>query len=520
MLCFDFNPLAIEVSMKNISTKLAPILLGISLGLSSAEIPLVYFKTGNATNLETVMKSIKGYTFSIDKSKVIRTDGQFEVTSAVGIKSNDKGESVFVPYEGPDEAKFIEESLDFDPSDIRFGAANLTYWLGKTIEDVRSFGFLKTKKMNMKVYSHCQDMLNAYFNPKENNICVGHLHQSLGRDARNGMASLSWDADVIVHEMGHGIFQHLSTMTENNYVSFGNDMIGAMNEGQADFFSHVVTGTENLAPWMMTLAKDYYKKFAPRVYEMVKDAKALRAIKNDLRLNSNFFGEIHDDGSILAGTLTDLADKIGPKKVFNLWLNTITKINEANNYFDHGMTMLDLDEQLYQGANRSDILQVLTDRGIFGNDPIVEGDIEVKSKIIDDPKIVTEILKSLGLSDESIITSITSKLNGNGKMDPGECTSVELQFHNKSDKLMVGLELFVPAHMVPEGISSQGQNRNFLGLIPPGKSFPTEINVMNSRRPWLFICSDEQFDEAKPLPIIIRNSGEDFLVVNVKMNEQ
>ncbi|MFZ8934927.1 MAG: hypothetical protein ACO2ZP_13625, partial [Bacteriovoracaceae bacterium] len=204
-----------------------------------------YFVKGNPlidTNATT--SSLDGYFISTDKFKIVRSDYQFEITTAFGLGDpQEDGKPELKPYEGPEETIY-NETLEFSPSDVRFGASNLTYWLGKTVDKIIELGYLGSKKLNIKVYSHCKDMLNAYYSPVDNVICVGHLHKTLGKDSLEGMASLAWDADVIVHELGHGVYGNLTTMTRNNYVSFGNDMVSAMNEGQADFMAHVVTGAE------------------------------------------------------------------------------------------------------------------------------------------------------------------------------------------------------------------------------------------------------------------------------------
>lgn len=485
---------------------------------NSADLRLGFLKTGNAHSTEQDFSYSDNYRISVDGNKILRRDLQFEVTSALGVSKDDKGKSVLIPYAGTEEVKFNSNDLSFTTGDIRFGASNLTYWLGKTVDMAQDQGFLRSKKMDIKVYSHCQDMLNAYFHPKENHICVGHLHKSLGRTAHNGMASLSWDADVIVHEMGHGIFNHLITMSQNNYLSFGNDMLRAMNEGQADFMAHVVTGTDELAPWMMTLTKSYYKKFNPKVYDQVKNKKALRPIKNTLRLDSDYFGEIHDDGSIIAGALYDLANTIGKENALKLWLGTVTNIHEANNYFDHGQIMLERDQAEFNGRHHQDIIESFSKHGIFGNDALEEGDISIKARIVDKPKYMTYILESLGIKDKKVIEEFTNKLNSNGKIDKDECVSVELEFTNESNKLLVGLEMFLPTTSVPKGLKSEGQNRNFLGSIKSGQAFPKEINLMNKRRPWILLCADENFDPSKPLPITLKSSSEGYTTISINLN--
>jgi hypothetical protein len=478
-----------------------------------------YFKNGNPLNdSDVTVSSLNGYFISTDKFKIVRSDYQFEITTAFGLGDpQENGKPELKPYEGSEEIRY-EETLDFDSSDVRFGASNLTYWLGKTVDKIVDLGYLGSKKLDIKVYSHCKDMLNAYYSPVDNVICVGHLHKTLGKESLEGMASLAWDADVIVHELGHGVYNNLTTMTRNNYVSFGNDMVSAMNEGQADFMAHVVTGAEILAPWMMNMAKEYYKKIAPHVYPYVKDKQGLRHIANDFKLNTHFFGEIHDDGSVIAGALQKVADKIGKETSLNIWLETITRIHEANNFYDFGKIMEQVDEEQNNGVNKQAIEESFKDHAIYGNPEMLEGDIVAEAKIVDDKETLIEILKSLGIDKEETLNQLTENNNGNGQLDKNECISLEVAFKNVSDKDLVGLEVFIPKHMVPKGLSNQGQNRNYLGFLKPGITFPIEVNYKNKRRPWFYVCATEDFEQEQTLPVFVRNSGENTVKIEVKIN--
>lgn len=473
-------------------------------------------KSGNATSLEKEIQKVEHFSVSSDQTKLNRSDKQFNITTSFALEDGPTGETVVVPYSGTENTKYDGQSLDYELKDLRFGAANLAVWLGRTVDQVKDLGFLQNKPMDMAIYTHCQDMLNAYFNPRDNLICIGHLMKTLGRDAVGGMASMAWDADVVVHEMGHGVFQHVSTMTQDNYFSFGNDMLGAMNEGQADFFAHTITGTVELAPWMMNLAKEYFKVKNPAVYERIKDERALRVINNEYLLDQDSFGEIHDDGRIFAGALYDLSKKIGKKPALQLWLTAVSKIQEASNFYDHAQFVLQADEELNGGKNKQVITEAFKRRGIFGNAAIKDGDVEVAAKVMDKRKEVAQMLRDLGIG-EAMIYEITAALNGNGKIDKGECVSLELSFKNPLTTDLVGAELFVPKHKIPKGLVNQGQNRSYLGLVKAGKTVPEKLELANPMRPWLFMCADKDFNPATPLPVIVRTSSEGYVEIPVKI---
>jgi len=484
------------------------------------DLDFTFFKNGSATDATLETQLINTFNISTDETKLLRSDEHLKVTTSFLIKKDETGKNVVAPYEGQEDTKYDSTALTFETKDRRFGAINLAFWLGKTVDKVKDMGFLATKKMEIDVYSHCADMANAYFDPKNNRICVGHLFDTLGRNALGGMASAAMDADVVVHELGHGIFQHLITMSRGHYFSFGNDMLGAMNEGQADFMAYTVTGATNFAPWMMNLVKEYYKKKKPRIYDLLKDEKYLRVINNTYNLSRDSFGEIHDDGRIFAGVLFDLAQALGNDEALKLWLTATSKIHEASSFYDHGLFVKQADQELNGGKNADAIDQVFTDRGIFGNKDLVKEDITVQVKVLDNPLYVNFILKEQLRVNPEFVDQLVAKLNSNGTLDKGECAPVELTFKNQSDHDLVGLEFFVPTHLLPEGLSSEGQNRNYLGLVKQGESMPKKLNVMNLSRPWILLCANKNnYDVDKTFPVVVKSSAEGFVKLDLSLKK-
>lgn len=505
--------------MDNLATKLS--LLVISLFTSnmaySQFMDISFFKKGNpALDKEVITQQIEGYYISDDKTKILRHDNQFEVTTSYEVDDSKGG--AIVPYKGTEEVTY-KDTLSFPSSDIRYGASNLTYWAGKAVDTILDLGFLKTNKLNTKILSHCQNNLGAWYEAKRNIICVGHYHDKLGRDSLDGMASLAWDADVVIHELAHGIYNHLNTMGEKKYWSAYNDLLGAMNEGQADFIAHVITGTEMLAPWMIKIKKEYYQKHEPRFYFQVADKQELRKISNNYRMDNYFKAEIHQDGSILAGALHKIAEKIGKNESLKIWLESIPRIQEENNYYDIGKIMEQVDQEQNFGQNQDSIIEAFEKHSIYGNPELLEGDIELETTIIDDHKKMMKIVRAIGVNwYTEYVREKTLNNNGNGQLEKGECGSLEFAFKNVSDKNLIGLEVLIPIHLFPPGIKNEDQNRAYMGFINSNDKYPQTINLQDPSRPWIIICTTEDYKKNLKIPIFLRNSGKNTIKLEAVVN--
>lgn len=87
-------------------------------------------------------------------------------------------------------------------------------------------------------------------------------------------------ADVVYHETGHGLHQHLST---------GGFTAGDVGEGSADYLSATITGDPDIGP------------------SFFKDRpEGIRNLEPDLRYPDDRTGQIHHDGQIWGGAFWDL----------------------------------------------------------------------------------------------------------------------------------------------------------------------------------------------------------------------
>jgi hypothetical protein len=425
---------------------------------------------------ETIRETPIGNTKVDDKDlKLIHTTGQYYVTSTYGAETEN------LTFTSPSD-------LRFPPDDSRFAMVNTDYWINQSIERIIGLKFLSGKEMNIEVDAECEEMDNAHFSPVDNKICLGYLFGGPEkRKYMKGMAGAAWDGDVVVHEFGHGVFHHLNTMPKIDsrlYFSSGNDLQGAMDEGQADFQAYGITANKKMASWFM--------------YTITEGKEnVLRVIDNDFNIQKNVFREVHADGRIFAGALYDLSRAIGAEETLRLWLSAVPKIQEVDNFYQYAKYMIESDQNLNGGKNESAIRAAFTGRGIIGNAPVTKSSVQVLVKVVDDPEIVAAIAKLFKFPKNFPVP------NGDGELDPGECVFVELGLKNVSGKDLVGLEIFVPNGMLPQGVRNVAATRTYLGNLKTGASFPQTADITNRRRPYLFVCADKTFRKGDEMRVMV-----------------
>ena len=279
------------------------------------------------------------------------------------------------------------------------------------------------------------------------------------------------------------------------YFSLGNDLQGAMNEGQADYIAYNTSGNIHLASWFAYVLTNGKRKI-------------LRSINNTYKFNQNVFREIHDDGMIFAGALFDLGQKIGVDETLNLWLASIPLITEMDGYQDFAQHILHNDTLIFNGKYQQSILDVFTARGILNNSPVQPRDLQVFLKISDDP-ITTNII-NFAIFQEYQIQMPNGQMppNQNDVLDPGECAAVELLVQNKSDTPAVGVELFMPNVKLPFGVNSEAANRFYIGVIQPHEKPADKINLYDLARPWIYLCADQwKYNRGGKIQVILKSAS-------------
>jgi len=143
---------------------------------------------------------------------------------------------------------------------------------------------------------------NAFFSPKGGGL--GALFaQIYGFDdgsmwfGQGPNRDYSYDGDVVVHELGHGVVDH-SLKLEAWTVDPGGASAapGAMNEGLSDYFAAAVTGDPDVGEYA---SKDFSA-----------NASVIRTLANKSTCENAVVGQVHHDSTLFSGALWDARSKL------------------------------------------------------------------------------------------------------------------------------------------------------------------------------------------------------------------
>lgn len=143
---------------------------------------------------------------------------------------------------------------------------------------------------------------NAFFSPKGGGLGT-IFAQIYGFDdgsmwfGQGPNRDYSYDGDVVVHELGHGVVDH-SLKLEAWTVDPGGASAapGSMNEGLADYFAAAVTGDPDVGEYA---SKDF-----------AQNASVIRTLANEDTCESAIVGEVHFDSTLFSGALWEARTKL------------------------------------------------------------------------------------------------------------------------------------------------------------------------------------------------------------------
>lgn len=174
-------------------------------------------------------------------------------------------------------------SLQYSPTTPEFRQLNAFFNANNLLNFVRGLGSSLASMGTLKLNAHCNEANNAYFQPGTGNICLGFVDVGGGKKV--------WaadDADVTIHEVGHGVNHALSSTTTMNSTHEA----GAIDEGIADYWALTLMNDARLSEWFLGAIGPAY----------IRDATQNIIYPTGLR------HEIHDDSRILSQTLWALRD--------------------------------------------------------------------------------------------------------------------------------------------------------------------------------------------------------------------
>lgn len=195
---------------------------------------------------------------------------------------------------------------------------------------------------------------NAFYTRDGNFPSTGFLAFGCG----NILNNLGLDADVITHEYGHAVLDHIQPeLLENIEHNYG----GAIHESVADVMASYFNGNGIIGEWGLTT------KFGSQNFS--RDMDNTRTYPDDVYEPFLGVSEVHYTGEILNGIYWDIKETLGADTAFGIFFSAIHLLAGDATFFDVRDTCLTADDNLNNGANRDVIEAAFTDHGIEGDDP-------------------------------------------------------------------------------------------------------------------------------------------------------
>ncbi|MBM4065333.1 MAG: hypothetical protein FJ266_06785 [Planctomycetes bacterium] len=246
-------------------------------------------------------------------------------------------------------------------SDNRLEEVMVYYHLNRMHDTLKStFGFSSLdNQMPMVVNAQDPDSPsrgydNAFYSRDDNFSSTGYLLFGCGDELNN----LGLDADVITHEYGHAVLDHIQPelyeVIEHNYS-------GAIHESVGDTMASYFGTNGVIGEWGLTA------RFGSGDYSRNMDNN--RKYPDDVYLPSYGVSEVHYTGEILNGVYWNIKDAVGSDTAFQVFFSAINLLPNDANFFDMRDAWLSADSSVSGGINTDAIEAGFANHGIEGDDP-------------------------------------------------------------------------------------------------------------------------------------------------------
>ncbi|HHT9135986.1 MAG TPA: M36 family metallopeptidase [Candidatus Wunengus sp. YC60] len=195
---------------------------------------------------------------------------------------------------------------------------------------------------------------NAFYSRDDNFSSTGYLLFGCGDELNN----LGLDSDVITHEYGHAVLDHIQPelyeVIEHNYS-------GAIHESVGDTMASYFGTNGIIGEWGLTA------RYGSGNY--TRDMDNTRKYPDDVYEPSYGVSEVHYTGEILNGVYWDIKDAVGTDTAFQLFFSAINLLPNDANFFDMRDAWVTADSSVNDGANTDAIETAFANHGIEGDDP-------------------------------------------------------------------------------------------------------------------------------------------------------
>ncbi len=270
-------------------------------------------------------------------------------------------------------------NFNYTRSDDRFEEVMCYYHIDTSQRHIQSLGFtnVNNRQQGMDVNGTTED--NAWYSPWTGIITMG-----------TGGVDDAEDAHVIWHEYGHSI-------QDNQVPGFGaSHEAGSMGEGFGDYWALTTfTGIGPKSPdWDVYVATWDATSYNPGTPAFLRTVTSTKHYPEDM------VGEVHADGEIWSACLWQVREIVGAVRSDTMIIESHFRLSPDASFQDGALAILQVNQDLYGGADGEAILQVFVDRGILL-----------------DPRITDLAVTSLAVragADVTLSATLTRRMNGAG----------------------------------------------------------------------------------------------------------
>jgi Zn-dependent metalloprotease len=237
--------------------------------------------------------------------------------------------------------------FNYTRSDTRFEEVMCYYHIDTIERYIQSLGFTTIQNRQMSCDANVDpDFYNAYYSTSDQSVNFG-----------GGGVDFAEDADVIWHECGHAI-------QDNQVPGFGaSEEAGAMGEGFGDYWAcsyHATLIGPQSPNW------DIYLGTWVSTFYVPGDPAYTRVLNSTKHYPEDLTYEVHDDGEIWSACLWQIRGIVGRARADKMILESHFSVSPFASFLDGAIAIVDANDALFAGADRDAIIQVFTDRGIWG----------------------------------------------------------------------------------------------------------------------------------------------------------
>ena len=268
-------------------------------------------------------------------SSSFKTQPEIQTVELKALKDDSKlcGEAVSLINKKEDRAVSEDGQFLFTPESTHYDEVMVYYHITEMTAYLKSIGVDLNLKKPTVATVHYNDDDNSFYSPARKELFFG-----------DGGVPDSADADIILHEFGHAIVDHLSGL-EGGWGSQGS----AMHEGYGDYVAASFFNDPEIGEWdSSAYTEDGF----------------LRNVNNQKKFPDDMTHNGHDDGEIWSGTLWDLYQTVGKDVSDRLVYHSLRFLPQDANFRDGLVAILSAEETLFKGKFKKAAIKVFEKRGI------------------------------------------------------------------------------------------------------------------------------------------------------------